>query len=132
MSEPSKRVRKPSKAWLRSRGLPTDSESESGSDDDICTADVGASDTIIAATPPVLAFSQLAVPAPVSAQPPRGLDPTSVQPQGLSRQSSAASITAAPTASSTDPSRRAAFEKRYANMTDEEILGKPLDLTSSQ
>lgn len=143
-SEPSKRVRKPSKAWLRSRGLPTDSESESGSEsDDDRAAHSGVSGL---ATAHSLSSSNLAVPSS---------SPASTLPHSLSRQNSAASLAATTpaassqastrastpamrttqppeTASAVDSSKRAAFEKRYANLTDEETLGTLLCSTQSR
>lgn len=141
MSELSKRVRKPSKAWLHSKGLPTDSESESGSESEGDHAAHGGASDLAAALP--VSLSNLTVPSPASAL-----------PHSLSRQNSAASLTVTTpaassqastrastpamrttlpeTASAADSLRRAAFEKRYANMTDEEILGAPLCSTQSQ
>ena len=135
MSEPSKRARKPSKAWLRSKGLPTDSEdeSESGSgksddDDSAARGSVSHLDTA-----PTLSLPNVVFTAPAA----------TLSVPALSRQNSASSISATTPAASSQPStrpstpsatqvetvltadlsRRAAFEKRYANMTDEEILG---------
>jgi hypothetical protein len=108
------RARRPSKAYLRSKGLPTDSEG-SGDDDQ---AQPFQSDSAVS-VPAVVQASVSPAPPPTTMF---ASTPTSTPPVGNATTSVISSET------HDSRNRRAVFDKRYntSEMTDDEVLGKNL------